>query len=154
GAKEATPQRGPYHFSTISSGGEAQAVNFVDYALNIAKVKKVSLVADSSPLYRDLVDITQVVAKQRGLEITSAEMFDPRTPDLLPLLLRARRSNPDMLWQLGLYPIDTITTMRGLKEMNWNVPLALGLGGGSQAGALPQIMPADQLPKYTGQTFV
>ena len=153
GAKEATVQRGPYHFSTLSSGGEAQAANFIDFALNIAKVKKVSLLADTSPLYRDLVEITQSMAKTRGLTITSAEAFDPRTPDLLPHLLRARRSSPDMLWMLGLYPIDVITTMKGMKEIGWNAPLALGLGGGSQAGALPTIMPADQLLPYTAQVF-
>jgi ABC-type branched-subunit amino acid transport system substrate-binding protein len=153
GANDATPQRGPYHFSTLSSGGEAQALNYIDYALNIAKVKKIAILSDSSPLYRDLTDLMQKIAPARGLTITTAELFDPRTPDLLPHLLRARRGSPDMIWQLGLYPVDTITTMRGLKELKWDVPLSLGLGGGSQASTLPTIMPADQLLPYTGQTF-
>ncbi|HXC40214.1 MAG TPA: ABC transporter substrate-binding protein, partial [Burkholderiales bacterium] len=153
GASDATPQKGPYHFSTISTGGEAQALNYINYALNIAKVKKIAILSDSSPLYRDLTDIMQKMAPARGLTITSAELFDPRVPDLLPHLLRARRGNPDMLWQLGLYPVDTVTTMKGLKELKWDVPLSLGLGGGSQASTLPTIVPADQLLPYTAQTF-
>jgi len=153
GANDATPQKGPYHFSTLSTGGEAQALNYINYALNIAKVKKIAILSDSSPLYRDLTDIMQKIAPARGLTITSAELFDPRAPDLLPHLLRARRGNPDMLWQLGLYPVDTVTTMKGLKELKWDVPLSLGLGGGAQASTLPTIMPADQLLPYTGQTF-
>ena len=153
-ANEVTVARGPYYFAALNADAETQALNLIDYALNIAKVKSVGIVSDSSPTYRTLIEVTRELAKSRGLAITGVETFDPRTADLLPQLLAARRGNPALLWQLGLFTSDSATVMKGVKEIGWNVPLAFGLGLGTQARALLSALPEAQVPSYVAQNFI
>src|SRR5206468_3002140 len=115
----------------------ALATNFVDYALKTAKVKRVAILADTSAYYKELAETTVSTAKAAGLAITGVESFEARAPDVVPQLLATRRGNPDMVFLVNLFPVDVVTTMRGMRELGFNVPLVLGLAGGAQAGAIP-----------------
>jgi hypothetical protein len=44
--------------------------------------------------------------------------------------------------------------MRGAMDIGWHVPLAGGLGLGTQAKALLASMPADQIPDHVAQNFI
>jgi ABC-type branched-subunit amino acid transport system substrate-binding protein len=153
GAKEASAAAGPYHFSTISSNAKAQAENFVDYAVNIAKVKTAAILSDTTPLYKSVVEEIHVAAQKAGLKITGVNEFEVRTTDLSPQLLALRRGNPDLLWVIGILPGDAATSMKGLAEIGWNVRLAVGLGAGAQPSGIARAMAPSPIPDYVGQVF-
>lgn len=153
-SNDMTAAKAPYYFVALNADSEAQALNFIDYAIGGAKVKSAAILADNTPTYRALSEQTRELAKSRGLAITSIETFDPRAADLVPQLLAARRGNPGLLWMIGLYPSDAAAVMKGVKEIGWTVPLAFGLGLGAQAKALLASMPEAQIPNYVAQNFV
>jgi branched-chain amino acid transport system substrate-binding protein len=152
-AKEATPEYGPYHFS-ISADGEAQGQNLVDYSLDVAKYKKVAILADNLSNNKAAVDATKVHAAKRGLTITDIQEFEGRTTDMTPQLLSLRRGAPEAVIVVNSFPADTGHIIRNRSEIGWKIPIVLALGTSSQAPGILTVVSADLMTDVVGQNNI
>jgi ABC-type branched-subunit amino acid transport system substrate-binding protein len=153
GAKEATAEAGPYHFS-ISADGDAQGIGYIDYAVDSAKVKRISILSDGTPLYLAAVEAAKTAAEKRGVTIIDITQFKPKDTDMTPQLLAMRRANPELLFVIGISPQDASYAIKSAQDIGWEVPIAVGLGAGAQAGAMLQVLPGDKMKGVVGQQFL
>jgi branched-chain amino acid transport system substrate-binding protein len=153
GAKEATAEAGPYHFS-ISADGDSQGIGYIDYAVDGAKVKKISILSDGTPLYLAAVEAAKPAADKRGVTILDVTQFKPKDTDMTPQLLAMRRANPELLFIIGIYPQDAAYAIKSAQDIGWTVPIALGLGAGAQAGGLLQVLTPDKMQGVVAQQFL
>jgi branched-chain amino acid transport system substrate-binding protein len=153
GAKEATAEAGPYHFS-VSADGDAQGIGYIDYAVDIAKVKRISILADGTPLYLAALEAAKEQAAKRGVTIVDVAQFKPKDTDMTPQLLAMRRGNPELLFVIGISPQDASYAIKSAQDITWEVPIAVGLGAGAQSAGMLQVLPADKLKGVVGQQFL
>jgi len=69
-------------------------------------------------------------AKKLGIEVKGMEQYSAGTVDFKPLLLNAKKANPDMVYMIS-YVMDAALLMKQAREINFTTPkLFVGAGAG------------------------
>ena len=115
------PQKFPNAFRLAPSNGQwDDAVR--GYCLNILKVKKVAVVADTTGYGTTAVNYSVAAFKKDGAEVVYQANIDATQPDMMPDMLRARNAGAEamVVWSTSTGMEARMFNTRA--QMQWDVP--------------------------------
>ena len=80
----------------------------------------------------------ELIKNNRNIELVSVEPYAANATDLSPVVLRLRKSNPDIVLAVS-YANDAILLSRQAKELKLNVPI-FGTGGGHSLSSFAEAL--------------
>lgn len=135
-AGQLTPAFAPYHFTPVVNTDEIAKV-YIDYAVDVLKVKSVAILHDNTAGNQALMPPMRAHAATRGLNITAVQEFELNVTDMVPQILSVRRTNPEALLHSGLTPKDAGAAVKALGEVGWNIRIAFST---SMAAGIPAVL--------------
>lgn len=81
--------------------------------------KTVAVLYQDTDWGKAIYDIFRDEAKEQGITVTSASSYLPSTTDFRPLLLKARKANPEVVYDLG-YDNDAAAIAKQVRTIGWD----------------------------------
>jgi ABC-type branched-subunit amino acid transport system substrate-binding protein len=149
GASQMSPEFAPRHFSNLFNT-EAQAISMVNYVANVMKAKSVGILTDNTANSKDMIEYMKRELGKTKVTLMGTQEFDLQATDMTPNLLALRRGNPEALLFSAITAPAAGNTMRGMKEIGWDVRTVGSSVFGVLAPAIIRIAGQDALKTALG----
>src|SRR5699024_1445370 len=90
---------------------------------------KVAIAHEDSSYGTTIADEAEKLAKEEGINIVSSQPYSSSSNDLSSVILNIKKAEPDVLITVS-YANDAILISRQMSELNVDVPVFIGSGGG------------------------
>lgn len=90
---------------------------------------KVAIAHEDSSYGTTIADEAEKLAKEEGINIVSSQPYSSSSNDLSSVILNIKKADPDVLITVS-YANDSILISRQMSELNVDVPVFIGSGGG------------------------
>lgn len=136
------PPKDPYYFSALGQTDRVLTDVGATWMLaqKFARVGLIGTTDESGQLYQAAYN---ALIKGTGIKDAGQQVFDPSTTDVTAQLTRLRSAGAQALY-VGTSGSGVVTTLTGLKQLGWNVPVFVGEGLVSSltAKAISGLLPA------------
>ncbi len=95
----------------------------------VVKPKSVYIIHESTTFGTKGAKSFEKTAKKLGIEILGNESYSSGTVDFKPMLLNAKKANPDVVYMIA-YVMDAAMLMKQARELNFQPKLYVGAGAG------------------------
>jgi branched-chain amino acid transport system substrate-binding protein len=130
----------PFSFRWVATPVEYSYLESAWMAKN-RNVKSVVIVGPNSETGRESIAANRDGYQKTGIKILSEDFYEPGAPDMLPLVTRILRYNPDLIEFDGGAPGDAVNIAKTARAQGYkNLMSKLGGGGNTCLAAAPEAL--------------